>query len=63
MRIIIVGQGPFGEKVLQTLIQNGEDIVGSFSPSDKRGEPLKILAEKSGNSFLSSKFDEGSSGL
>ncbi len=52
MRIIIVGQGPFGEKVLQTLIQNGEDIVGSFSPSDKRGEPLKILAEKSGIPFF-----------
>ncbi len=52
MRIIIVGQGPFGEKVLQTLIQNGEDIVGSFSPPDKRGEPLKILAEKSGIPFF-----------
>ena len=47
MRIIVVGQGPFGEKVLQALIQKGEDIVGSFSPPDKRGEPLKILAEKS----------------
>ena len=47
MRIIVVGQGPFGEKVLQALIQKGEDVVGSFSPPDKRGEPLKILAEKS----------------
>ena len=47
MRIIVVGQGPFGEKVLQALIQKGEDIVGSFFPPDKRGEPLKILAEKS----------------
>ena len=47
MRIIVVGQGPFGEKVLQALIQKGEDVVGSFSPLDKRGEPLKILAEKS----------------
>jgi methionyl-tRNA formyltransferase len=48
MRIIIVGQSPFGERVLQTLIQKGEEVVGSFSPPDKRGEPLKILAEKSG---------------
>jgi methionyl-tRNA formyltransferase len=46
--MIIVGQGPFGEKVLQTLIQNGEEVVGVFSPSDKRGEAMKILAEKSG---------------
>jgi methionyl-tRNA formyltransferase len=47
MRIIIVGQGPFGEKVLQALIQKGEDIVETFSPPDKRGEGMKILAEKS----------------
>lgn len=38
MRIIIVGQGPFGEKVLEALIQKGEDVVESFSPPDKRGE-------------------------
>ena len=47
MRIIIVGQGPFGEKVLQTLIQKGEDVVGIFTPSDKRGEAMKVSAEKS----------------
>jgi len=47
MRMIIVGQGPFGEKVLEALIQKGEDVVGIFSPSDKRGEAMKILAEKS----------------
>jgi methionyl-tRNA formyltransferase len=52
MRIVIVGQGPFGEKVLQTLIQKGEDVVGTFSPPDKRGEAMKILAEKSGISFF-----------
>jgi methionyl-tRNA formyltransferase len=51
MRIIIVGQGPFGEKVLQTLIQKGEDVVGTFSPPDKRGEAMKVLAEKSGIPF------------
>jgi len=51
MRIIIVGQGPFGEKVLQALIQKGEDIVGVFSPQDKRGEGMKTLAEKSGIPF------------
>lgn len=48
MRIVIVGQGPFGEKVLEALIQKGEKVVGVFSPPDKRGEPLKLLAGKSG---------------
>jgi len=52
MRIIIVGQGPFGEKVLQALIQKGEEVVGSFSPPDKRGEAMKTLAEKSGIPFF-----------
>jgi methionyl-tRNA formyltransferase len=52
MRIIIVGQGPFGEKVLQTLIQKGEDVVGIFSPPDKRGETMQVLAEKSGIPFF-----------
>jgi methionyl-tRNA formyltransferase len=52
MRIIIVGQGPFGEKVLETLIQKGEDVVGVFSPPDKRGESMKALAERSGISIF-----------
>jgi methionyl-tRNA formyltransferase len=52
MRIIIVGQGPFGEKVLEALIQKGEDVVGTFSPPDKRGESIKALAEKSGVPFF-----------
>jgi len=52
MRIIIVGQGPFGEKVLQALIQKGEEVIGSFSPQDKRGEAMKALAEKSGIPFF-----------
>jgi methionyl-tRNA formyltransferase len=52
MRIVIVGQGPFGEKVLEALIQKGEDVVASFSPPDKRGEGMKVLAEKSRIPFL-----------
>ncbi|PIV20266.1 MAG: methionyl-tRNA formyltransferase [Deltaproteobacteria bacterium CG03_land_8_20_14_0_80_45_14] len=52
MKIILVGQGPFGEKVLQALIQKGEKVVGSFSPPDKRGEAMKTLAEKSGIPFF-----------
>jgi methionyl-tRNA formyltransferase len=52
MRIIIVGQGPFGEKVLNALIERGEDLVGVFSPPDKRGEPMKESAEKAGIAFF-----------
>jgi len=48
MRIVFVGQGPFGEKVLEALIRKGEEVAGVFSPPDKRGEGMKVLAEKSG---------------
>ena len=47
MRIIIIGQGPFGEKVLEAFIRRGEELVGVFCPPDKRGEAMKKLAEKS----------------
>jgi len=46
MRIIIIGQGPFGEKVLEAFIRRGEELVGVFCPPDKRGEAMKKLAEK-----------------
>ena len=52
MRIVIVGKGPFGEKVLEALIQKKEEIVGVFCPPDKRGEPMKSVAEKSGISLF-----------
>jgi len=45
MRIILVGQGPFGEKALDALIRNGEDIVGVFCPQNKNGEAMKELAD------------------
>lgn len=47
MRIVLVGQGPFGKEVLETLIKKCEDIVGVFCPKDKRGEAMKALAETS----------------
>lgn len=52
MRIVVVGQGPFGEKVLETMIKKGEEVVGVFCPPDKRGESLKNLAERSGIPFF-----------
>ncbi|NIS62457.1 MAG: methionyl-tRNA formyltransferase [Proteobacteria bacterium] len=48
MRIILIGQGPFGEKVLEALIQKGEEVVGVFCPPDKRGEAMTDVAERSG---------------
>jgi methionyl-tRNA formyltransferase len=47
VKIILVGQGPFGETVLDTLIRRGEDVVGVFCPNDKRGEAIRALAERS----------------
>jgi methionyl-tRNA formyltransferase len=52
MRIVLVGQGPFGEKVLEALLKGGEEVVGSFSPPDKKGEGIKALAEKFGIPFF-----------
>jgi len=46
MRIIVVGQGPFGEKVLEALIQRGEEVVGVFCPPDKRGDLPAVVAGK-----------------
>ena len=47
MRIILVGQGPFGDKVLDALNRKGEDIVGVFCPKDKRGDAMAATAEAS----------------
>jgi len=47
MRTVLVGQGPFGEKTLDALIQKGEDIVGVFCPKGRAGEAMKGLAESS----------------
>jgi len=52
MRITLVGQGPFGEEVLKALIQKGEEVVGVFTPPDKKGEAMKGLAKRSGISFF-----------
>jgi methionyl-tRNA formyltransferase len=48
MRIIVVGQGPFGAQVLEALVQMGEEVVGIFCPPDRRGDPMMELAERSG---------------
>jgi methionyl-tRNA formyltransferase len=52
MRIVVVGQGPFGGTILQALIERREDVVGVFCPPDKRGELMKEVAVESGIAFF-----------
>ena len=46
MRIVLIGQAAFGEKVLETLVKRGEEVVGVYLPPDIPGKtnPLKELA-------------------
>ena len=47
MRIIVMGQAPFGAKVLETLLDRGEDVVAAYAPADTPGgkdDALKALA-------------------
>jgi methionyl-tRNA formyltransferase len=46
MRIVLVGQAAFGEKVLEALSRKGEKVAGVYTPPDAPGKtnPLKQLA-------------------
>ena len=46
MRIVIIGQAAFGEKVLQALVEKNEEIAGVYMPPDTSGRanPFKELA-------------------
>ncbi len=50
MRIVIIGQAAFGEKVIRTLIKKGEEIVGVYTSPDIPGKtnPLKELTVQLG---------------
>ena len=50
MRIALIGQEAFGEKVLQALAQRGEELVGVYTSPDTpgRANPVKELAVKLG---------------
>jgi methionyl-tRNA formyltransferase len=50
MRIVLIGQAAFAEKVLDELINNGEEIVAVYTIPDApgRGNTLKELATKLG---------------
>ncbi|MEW6672494.1 MAG: methionyl-tRNA formyltransferase [Thermodesulfobacteriota bacterium] len=56
MRIVFIGQAPFGKDSLAALIQQGEHIVGVITvpdpPGQKRPNPVKELAEEKGLPLL-----------
>ncbi len=47
MRIILIGQAPFGARTLEALLDAGEDVIAVYSPMGKPGakpDPLKEAA-------------------
>ncbi|MBU0988283.1 MAG: methionyl-tRNA formyltransferase [Proteobacteria bacterium] len=46
MRILLIGQAAFGAKVLESLLERGENIVAVYAPPDRGGrtDPLKDAA-------------------
>lgn len=47
MRILLIGQAAFAEKVLESLLERGENVVAVYAPPDKPGgrtDPLKDAA-------------------
>jgi methionyl-tRNA formyltransferase len=55
MRIVLIGQAAFGEKVLERLLERKEDVVAVYCPPDRPGgkpDPLKELAQECGIAVL-----------
>ena len=51
MRIVLIGQAAFGEKVFEALLGAGEEIVAVYTPPDAsagKSNPLAVLAESHG---------------
>ena len=50
MRIIFIGQAAFGQESLETLVKQGENVVGVITiadvPGRKHPNPVKVLAEE-----------------
>jgi len=48
MRIVLIGQAAFGQRILEELLKRGEQVVGVYLPPDVSGriDPLKELAQK-----------------
>ncbi len=51
MRIVVMGQAPFGAKVLEALTDRGDNVIAVYVPADKPGgkdDPLKASAVQRG---------------
>ncbi|MGD2029781.1 MAG: methionyl-tRNA formyltransferase [Desulfobacterales bacterium] len=51
MRILLIGQAAFGAKVLESLLERNENIIGVYAPPDRPGgrtDPLKDAAVSQG---------------
>jgi methionyl-tRNA formyltransferase len=51
MRIVLIGQAAFGQKVLEALLNKGEQVAAVYAPPDKPGskiDPLKESAQQHG---------------
>lgn len=57
MRIVLIGQDAFGDRVLQAILQEGEEVVGVCTPPDRPGRPsaLKETAQQRGIPVLQPK--------
>ncbi len=54
MRIALIGQAAFGEKVLEALLKAGEQVVVVYAPPDGpsgKADPLKAAAEANGIAY------------
>ena len=45
MRIIVIGQGPFGAKMVQALLNKDETVVAAYIPPDVPGAPIDPMKE------------------
>ncbi len=55
MRIVLIGQAAFGQKVLETLLNRGEQVAAVYVPPNKPGskiDPLKESAQQHGISVF-----------
>ena len=51
MRILLIGQAAFAAKVLESLLERGENVVAVYAPPDRPGartDPLKETAASKG---------------
>lgn len=51
MRIVVIGQAPFGAKTLEALLDAGEEVIAAYAPQEKTGakpDPLKEAGLKRG---------------